>query len=166
MGVDVIMTEIRILRSVSLRIAIILSGLFISIIPMMDGSIASAAPDQEPPFRCSTSPSWDFTRWHYSLWSFCATDSYGPPEWMYWNYLPGTPGYNNPGVGPYYNLVSTAVYDWASVQTNFKLTYKSGDWNNTTDLFVWKADLGGNLRGTIIPYWCTSSTNCTQRTQL
>jgi hypothetical protein len=126
--------------------------------------VVFASADQEPPYRCSTSPSYGFTRWHYGLWNFCATDSYGPPEWMYWNYLPGTTGYNNPGAGPYYSLVATAVGDWASAQPNWKFTYKDGDWNSDTDLFLWSQDLGGGIKGRIIPYWCTSSTSCTERT--
>ena len=92
------------------------------------------ADDQRPPYGCNSFPTvWGFWRWKASLWNWCATDSYGPPEWLYWNYYPSTRGYNNPGSGPYYSSVAEGVARWASAQPNWKFTYQSGDWSAGTD---------------------------------
>ena len=71
-----------------------------------------------PLTSCTTNPPFGMNRNHFGLFNLCGTDSYGPPEWMYWNYMPGTPGYNDPGNGPYYSLIAQAVADWVAVQPN------------------------------------------------
>lgn len=124
-----------------------------------------------PGNKCSTSPTaWGFDRWHFGLWNFCQSDAYGPPEWMYWNYLPGTTGYNNPGSGPYYSYVAQGVSDWQAAQSNWKFTYQSGGWSSTTDLFFWSENLdpytpyGDAVKGWTRFFQCTSDTSCTERT--
>lgn len=92
-----------------IRLGLLVASVFLAIAAGF--SLARAAANQEPPYRCTTDPQWGFNRAHYGLWNFCAIDGYGPPEYMYWNYLPGTTGYNNPSVGPYYSYVAQAVYD-------------------------------------------------------
>lgn len=115
-----------------------------------------------PVNHCSSPTPYGFNRTHSGSpnWNWCGNDSYGPPEYMYWNYLPGTPGYNNPGAGPYISLMGLAVPDWASAQSNWQITYHSGDWNSGTDMFLWSEDLGSTLVGVVNLYWCTSSTSC------
>ncbi len=129
-------------------------------------SVASAG-HGTPTYKCNTSPyQYGFSRWHYGLWNFCATDSYGPPEWIYWNYLPGTPGHNNPGVGPYYSLIAQGVSDWAAAQPNWKYTYKSDGWASDTDAFFWQENLdyiGAGVKGQTQLYYCTSQTTCSVR---
>lgn len=65
---------------------------------------------------------------------------------MYWNFLPDTPGFNNPGSGPnityagsqypLLNHIAQAVSDWSSVQSKYLITYKTGGWIDETDMFV------------------------------
>ena len=121
---------------------------------------------QDPPNDCNPTAVYGFARWQYSLWNFCAVDGYGPTEWMYWNYMPGTPGYDNPGAAgaPYLSLIGQAVSDWAAQMTAYKITYKSGDWGQGTDLFIKSENLdlpcGTFCRGAMIKYNCATSISC------
>jgi hypothetical protein len=119
---------------------------------------------------CTSSPARAFSRTHFGLWNWCQNDSYGPPEYSYWNYYPGTPGYNNPGAGPYYADVAAAISRWYGAQSNYVITYQSGDWNNETDGFLWAEELdpyfptlpSGSVGGWVRGFYCTSSSSCTE----
>jgi len=104
-------------------------------------------------------------RWKYGLWNFCQTDSYGPPEWTYWNFLPGTTGGSgDPGSNPYYSYVASAVGNWASAQPNWKFTYLNANWVDGGDNFLWIEELnayGVGVKGVTDQYYCTSQTQCT-----
>ena len=127
---------------------------------------AGADHAQDPPNDCNPFPTYGFDRWQLGLWNFCAVDTYGPTEWMYWNYMPGTPGYNNPGApgAPYLSLISQAISDWAGQMTKYKITYKAGDWGEGMDLFIKSENLdficGSGCRGNMGKYYCTSSVSC------
>lgn len=144
---------------------IIATGLAALLISLSLTSANNGSATPQPLFRCATSPAWGFDRWHSGQWNWCASDGYGPPEWMYWNYMPGTTGYDNPGIGGWYTEVAASVGAWASAQPNWKFTYKSGDWASGTDLFIHVMNLdsrgGSGMKGVVDPYFCTSSTSCT-----
>ncbi|MCC6382143.1 MAG: hypothetical protein IT304_06510 [Dehalococcoidia bacterium] len=132
-------------------------------------SADAEATHQTSAYKCVSNVSYyGFNRWHSgSSWNWCYTDSYGPPEWMYWNYYPGTPGYDNPSFGPYLSLIQQGISDWGSVQPGWKATWKSGDWSTETDLFIWQANLdstcGAICRGYTPTYYCSSPSSCVVR---
>jgi hypothetical protein len=131
---------------------------------------ADTLADIRYPNSCLTPSKWGFDRYisaSPSGWNPCQTDSYGPYEYIYWNYL-SAPGYNNPGAGPYISQIAAAIGDWAYLGPWWQFTYKSGDWSTGTSAFFEQTNLfpvcGTGCYGLTHRYFCTSSSSCAYRT--
>jgi hypothetical protein len=98
--------------------------------------------------------------------NWCSYDG-ASSEYLYWNYYPGTPGFNNVFDGPRAQQALDSMAYWASVLTKFRIIWSSGYWIDGVDAFLWVEEVdwttppGSN--GYAALWQCSSQSSCVSR---